>query len=118
MQFKDCGRPKNRSITLLCRKCTNVIVHDKHFENAVAKLQAPSHIDANLTPSEKEAAADEEEEAKSDIPQMGYAERKLREDADRLHQKKQKRSEYRSVAHVTNNRVIELNDFPAERNLI
>ena len=85
------------------------IVHDKHFENAIAKLQAPSHIDANLTPSEKEAvkvfkitAADEEEEAKSDIPQMGYAERKLREDAERL-LKKQKRSEYRSVAHVTNN---------------
>ena len=34
---------------------------------------------------------------------MGYAERKLREDAERL-LKKQKRSEYRSVAHhVTNN---------------
>ena len=59
--------------------------------HAIAKLQAPSHVDANITPSEKEAvkvfkitAADEEEEAKSDIPQMEYAERKLREDADRL----------------------------------
>ena len=50
----------------------------------------------------KITATDEEEEAKSDIPQMGYTEKKLREDADRL-LRKQKRSEYRSVAHVTNN---------------
>ena len=46
--------------------------------------------------------ATEEDEAEVDNAQLGYAQRNLRQDADRL-QKKLKRSEYRSVVHVTNN---------------
>ena len=61
-----------------------------------------------FTLAEKEAVkifkvtAAEVDEANVDNAQLGYAERKHRDDADRL-QKKLKRSEYRSVAHVTNN---------------
>jgi hypothetical protein len=85
---------------------TAVIVHDKHFENAIVKLQSPGDI--NLTAAEKEAikvfkvTAATADEAKEDLSHLGYAERKLREDAEK-HLKKLKRSEYRSVAHVANN---------------
>ena len=48
-------------------------MHDKHFQNAIAKLQAPGHLDVNLSIAEKEAVkifkvtAAEEDEAKVDI---------------------------------------------------
>jgi hypothetical protein len=82
------------------------IVHDKTFENAIVKLQGPSDI--RLTSLEAEAvkvfkidataAADDVVEEKNE----SYAEKILRQDSER-NQKKQKRSEYRSVAHVASN---------------
>jgi hypothetical protein len=86
------------------------IVHDKHFENAIVKLQGPN--EARLSPQEKEAikvfkvdVTNADEEDIEDMQDEGYAARILREDAART-QKKQKRTDYRSVAHVSshNNR--------------
>lgn len=83
-----------------------LIVHDKHFESAIVKLQGP--YETKLTPLEAEAvkvfkidatlaAVEEEKEIHE-----GYAERILRL-ANEKSQKKQKRSEYRSTAHVASN---------------
>ena len=84
-----------------------VIVHNKHFENAIVKLQGPS--DAKLSRLEEEAVkifkidvtTDTQEERHNDREE-GYAARILREDAEKI-QKKQKRADYRSVAHVASN---------------
>ena len=60
--------------------------------------------------------AAEIDEAKVDNAQQRHAERKLRDEADRF-QKKLKRSEYRSIAHVTNNSKRAERLFSVARNL-
>ena len=84
------------------------IVHDQHFENAIVKLQGPS--DAKLSRLEEEAVkifkidvtTDTQEEKNNNNQDEGQAARILREDAEKT-QKKQKRADYRSVAHVASN---------------
>jgi len=84
-----------------------VIVHNKHFEQAIVKLQGPT--DARLSRLEEEAVkifkidiTNAAEEEKRVVEDEGYAAKILREDAERT-QKKQKRADYRSVAHVASN---------------
>jgi hypothetical protein len=86
------------------------IVHNKFFESAIVKLQAP--IEVRLTGAEAEAvkvfkidastAGADDEGKEEEGPVEGYAEKILREAAEKA-SKKQKKSEYRSVAHVASN---------------
>ena len=84
------------------------IVHKRHFENEIVKLQGPSGV--KLFRREEEAVkifkidvtSENQEEKRNIDREEGYAARILREDAEKS-QKKQKRADYRSVAHVASN---------------
>ena len=83
------------------------IIHNKHVENSIVKLQGPS--DAKLSKLEEEAVkifkidvTTETQEEKHNDREEGYAARIRREVAEKK-QKKPKRADYRSVAHVASN---------------
>ena len=83
------------------------IIHNKHFENAIVKLQRPS--DAKLSKLEEEAViifkidvTTETQEEKNNDREEGYAAR-IRREVDEKTQKKPKRADYRSVPHVASN---------------
>lgn len=84
------------------------IIHNKAFESAIIKLQAPIHM--RLTHSEAEAvkvfkidaSTDGTNEGQEEEHNEGYAQSIIREDTEKA-LKKQKKAEYRSVKHVASN---------------
>ena len=91
------------------------IIHNKHVENSIVKLQGPS--DVKLSKLEEKAVkifkievTTETQEEKHHDREEGYAARIRREVAEK-NQKKQKRADYRSVAHFASNNNISVSDF-------
>ena len=83
------------------------IIHNKHVENSIVKLQGPS--DAKLSKLEEEAVkifkidvTTETQEEKHNDREEGYAAR-IRREVDEKTQKIPKRADYRSVAHFASN---------------